>query len=102
MVYVAKKISTIPFGAELPPDLVAAFDTVVDGEGWTKKRALAAAVRAFIKANAVDRHQYYRNAYREIDQLHDSDGGEHDRAMAEAREALRPPADRRRKTKGAG
>ena len=59
----AKKITTIPFGGEIPPELAELFDELVAGEGWQKKRALAAAVRHFISASSSDRAQWYRTAY---------------------------------------
>ncbi|HPS53514.1 MAG TPA: hypothetical protein PLK08_08170 [Phycisphaerae bacterium] len=58
-----RKINTIPFGAEIPPDLAEKFDEVIDESGWTKKRALAAAVRAFCKLDESTRADLYKKAY---------------------------------------
>jgi|GEM_PF-5139857 len=58
-----KKIKTIPFGAEIPPELAKRFDHIVSSEGWTKKRAIAAAISAFIDIPEAKRSQIYKSAY---------------------------------------
>lgn len=67
MTCVAKKIVTLPFGAELPPDLIVSLDELVSRRGWTKKRALAAAVRRLLLADRVDQDDWYEMAYDPIE-----------------------------------
>ena len=62
-----KKITTIPFGAEIPPALAERFDEVISESGWTKKRALAAAVRAFCSTDETTRSELYKKAYDKLD-----------------------------------
>ena len=67
MTCVAKKIVTLPFGAELPPDLIVSLDELVSRRGWTKKRALAAAVRRLLLADRVDQDDWNEMAYDPIE-----------------------------------
>jgi len=63
---VTKKIPTIPFGAEVPPELAEAFSRRVSDEGWWKKRALAAAMQMFLAADDATRAQWYEDAYKPV------------------------------------
>lgn len=67
---VAKKIPTIPFGGEIPPQLSEAFDALNGERGWIKRRALAAAVRAFLLMPEEVQEAHYRDAY-ELDAVTD-------------------------------
>jgi hypothetical protein len=97
MLCMATKTSTIPFGGELPPHLVEAFDAVVSAEGWTKKRALAAAVRAFITADAHIRYGHYRAAY---DPLGEESGASRPEAAGRKVAAAADRAEHGRRRKG--
>ena len=92
----AKKISTVPFGGELPPELVAAFDEVIAAEGMIKKRALAAAVRQFVSMAAAERQVAYRDAYEPTGEP--TTDAEFQRDL----QAARSPASKRRASKDAG
>jgi len=65
---VDKKIPTISFGAQIPPELAEAFSRRVASNGWMKKRALAAAVRAFLAADDATCAQWYADTYKSISQ----------------------------------
>lgn len=71
MVSVAKKILTKPFGGELPPDLIEAFNELLARRGWTKKRALAACVRLMILADPADQEDWYFVAYDSLEPVGD-------------------------------
>ena len=59
----AKKISTKPFGGEIPPELADEFDKLVDEQGWAKKRAITAALRSFLSMSLDDQKQEYSKAH---------------------------------------
>ena len=67
-----KKIPTIPFGAEIPPELAEAFFHRVATQGWMKKRALAAAVRAFVTADDATCARWYAETYKPVPPPDDS------------------------------
>ena len=58
----AEKI-TGQISGEVPAGLIAEFDSCVDRLGIAKKRAIAAAVYAFVTANADAQHAWQRAVY---------------------------------------
>ncbi len=55
-----------PFGqisGEVPQDLIDAFDACINRLGITKKRAIAAAVHAFVSGAADRQHEWLRVVY---------------------------------------
>lgn len=87
---VARKTETIPFGAEIPPELAKAFSELMDGEGWVKKRALAAAVRSFLAMKEEARREAYKEAYKPPDRM-----DREDRRGAYRNASESPPRDDR-------
>lgn len=101
MTYMTKKTQTIPFGAELPPPLIELFDGMVTREGWTKKRALAAAVRAFITADHEVRRAHYLHAYAPVKSIGGATPAAAETVEELRRIAARPPRQPQKK-RGAG
>ena len=63
MMFMDKKKSCSQISGEVPQVLIDAFDQCVDRLGVTKKRAIAAAVHAFLNADANAQHAWLREVY---------------------------------------
>jgi len=85
-----KKIETIPFGGEIPPDLAAACNELQTRRGWVKKRMLAAAMRAFVTASDKQQEEWYFEAYCPI--LSEEEAAKRDKEISESLDRLKRQA----------